>query len=207
MKKEDNYTVFEYNPKYKMRITTNEELRYDFERYEFEINQNPMGEENSKPIFDVKVLPDFHEVSFSTVYRKKVKSIVLKCRNKVDTILYEFFSYIRENKLTIGKNDFDRIEIVIKNDLIDRIDIYKKNNECELLDSLGIIQKNNKLFIEKCLPSYSIHKIVGIKIDNNDNMLIDREDGVTDIYHIDSQDKIISLVKKILKNTDNFSVK
>ena len=204
MKKEDNYTVFEYNPKYKMRITTNEELRYDFELYDFEINQNPMGEENSNPIFDVSVSPSFHEISFSTIYRKKIKSVVLQCRNKVDVILYEFFSHIRENKLTIGENDLDRVEIIIKNDLIDRIDIYKKNKEYELLDSLGIVQKNNTLFIEKCLPSYSIHKITGIKIDNNNNMLIDREDGVTDVYHIDSQKRIVELIKKILENTDNF---
>jgi len=57
MKKKDNCTIFEYNPKYKMRIATNEELRYDFKLCEFEINQNPKGEEKSKPIFDVVVLP------------------------------------------------------------------------------------------------------------------------------------------------------
>lgn len=204
MKKEDNYTVFEYNPKYKMRIITNEELRYNFELFEFEINQNPMGEENSKPIFDVNVSPSFHEISFSTIYRNKVKSIILKYRNKVDAILYEFFNYVQMEKMIIEENDLDSIKFIIINDLINRIDIYKENEEYELLDSLGIVYKNNALFIEKCLPSYSIHKITRIKIDNNNNMLIDREDGVTDVYHIDSQKRIIELIEKILENTNNF---
>jgi len=203
MTKKDDYTVFEYNPKYKIRIKTNEELRYNFNNNEFEINQNPMGEENSKPIFDVKVSSDFNEVSFSTIYRKKIKSIVLKCRNRVDVILYEFFNYVRENKLTVKENDLDCIIIVIINDLIDRIDIYKENNECELLDSLSIVSKNNILYIEKCLPSYSIHKIIGIKIDNN-NMIIKRDDGIIDTFYIDSQQRIINLIKTLLENINNF---
>jgi len=95
MKKADNYTVFEYNPNYKMRITTDEELRYDFELGEFEINQNPMGEEKSKPVYNVEILPNYHQISFSTLYRKKEKSVVLKCRNKVDAVLYKFFSFVR----------------------------------------------------------------------------------------------------------------
>jgi len=204
MKKKDNYTVFEYNPKYKMRIATNEELRYDFDLSEFEINQNPMGEEKSKPIYHVEILPNYHQISFSTLYRNKEKSVVLKCRNKVDAVLYEFFSFVRENKLMVGENDLDRIEIIIINDLIDRIDIYKKNNECELLDSLCIVRKNDDLFIEKCLPSYSLDKIVCMKIDSNNNMLIDREDGMTDVYHIDSQTIIIDLMKEILDKTRLF---
>jgi len=203
MKIDDNYTVFEYNPKYKMRITTNEELRYNFQMNEFEINQNPFGEEQTKPIFNVEVSLDFNKISFSIIYKKKIKSIVLTNRNKVDTILYKFFNDVMKNKLIIGKDDLDNIIIIINNDLIDRIDIYKENNKCELLDSLCIVQKDNELFIEKYYPVFSIHKIVDIKIFNN-SIIIYREDGKTDNYHIDSQDRIINLIKKLIENIENF---
>jgi hypothetical protein len=199
MKKIDNYSIFEYNPLGKrLLLSTNETLIYNFKSKEFNINQNPKGESKLEPIFDITVQDSFNSLSFSTIYRKKIKLIIMTSRNIVDNLIYKFFSDIRENEFDVHDNDLDHIIFVVKNNLIDEITCYKKNKDYELLDSLTIKNENDSLFMEKYEPSFSKNKIADVSIEQN-KFLIKLEDGCVRRYVIDAQNRIIEFLKTILE--------
>ena len=198
MKKED-YTIFEYNPQGKrLRLMTNETLMYDFKTKKFCINQNPMGEEKLVPISDIEVADDFHEISFSTIYRKQEKRIIMKSQNKVDAILYKFFSSLHKNTFEVQENDIDRIIIVIKNNTLDKIEIYKKNKDYELIDSLRVVSKDNELCFEIFDPEYVQMKIINMKFLQN-RFLITTETGVQE-YIVETQNIILDFINKLIDN-------
>jgi len=200
--KADNYTIFEYNPQGKrLCLMTNETLMYDFKTKAFCINQNPIGEPKLAPVFDIKIADDFHEISFSTIYRKQEKKVLMTCRNKVDAVMYHFFSTLHKNTFDVQKNDIDRMIIHIKNNAIDRIEIYKKNKDYELIDSLTIVSKDKELYFEVFEPEYVQTKIINIAFVQN-KFVIATETCEAE-YIVDSQSMILEFIKKLIDNCNN----
>ena len=181
---------------------TNETLMYDFKTKGFCINQNPMGEEKLVPISNIIVSDNFHELSFSTIYRKQEKRIIMKCQNKVDIVIYNFFSTLLKNTFDVQKNDIDRIIICIKNNTIDKIQIYKKNNDYELIDSLSIVSKDKELYFDIFEPEYLQTRIINIEFIQN-KFLITTETGLQE-YIVDSQSIILDFINRLI-NTNNLS--
>ena len=200
MKTKENYSIFEYDPQSEnLRLVTDDELLYDFETKEFCVNQNPMGEAKPVPIFDIEISDNFHEISFSTIYRKREKKIIMNYNNKVDSIIYNFFSMLHRHEFEIQGNDIDHIIIKIKNNTIDRIDIYKQNRDCELLDALTIVSKDKELYFETFEPEYVQTKIRNIEFVQN-KFLITTETGVEE-YIVDSQSIILNFIKDLIDNS------
>jgi hypothetical protein len=200
MKEKENYSIFEYNPQGgRLRLVTDEELLYDFNTKEFCINQNPMGEGKLGSIFDVEISDDFHNISFTTIYRKNEKKIIMNYQNRVDSVIYNFFSKLHKHEFDVQENDIDHIIIKIRNDVIYEIEIYKNDKDYELLDSLTIVSKNKELYFETFEPEYVQTKIKNIEFTQN-KFLITTETEIEE-YIVDSQSIILNLIKDLIDNS------
>ena len=125
MKRNEYYTIFEYNPQgERLILKTNEKIRYDFENSKYFIDQNPFGNEKLVEIYDLKFIENYNIVTFNTIYKKKEKTIKLIGNNKIDKILYKLFFDISNKNICIKENELDQIEIVVLNNILETIYLY-----------------------------------------------------------------------------------
>ena len=200
MKQKENYSIFEYNPQgERLILKTNEKIRYDFERHKYFIDQNPFGDEKLVEINDLKFIENSNSVIFNTIYRKKEKEIKLSGNNKIDKILYKLFFDIANKNILIKENELDQIEIVVLNNILETIYIYKFNEEFELINGLRIITKNMILYYEEVEPEYKLYECDKIKIENKIITIITKEKTIE--YHLDIQDTIYNIIEEIIINT------
>ena len=199
MKQNKNYSIFEYNPwGERLILTTNEKLQYDFKKQEYCINQNPFGEEKLVGIYDINITNNFDSITFNTIYRKKEKIINLTVNNNIDKALYKFIYDTLNKEINVDENELDSIEIVIINNKLDNIYIYKKNKEYELINSLGIVTRNGVLYYEEVEPEYKLYEFSGIEIENKKITIFTKEKNIE--YPLDIQDAICNIFREIIKN-------
>jgi hypothetical protein len=199
MKQKEVYTVFEYDPQgERLILTTNEKLRYNFNDHKYCIDQNPFGEEKLADIYDIKISDDFSLITFNTIYRKKEKNIKLIVNNSIDKILYKIFYETLDKKIDVNENEMDHIKIVILNNELNTIYIYKKNKKCELINSLGVVTKNNVLFYEEVEPEYKLYEFIEIKSENKKIIIETKEKTVE--YPLDIQDIVYNIFEEIMNN-------
>ena len=199
MKRDKNYSIFEYNPQgERLILTTSEKLHYDFDKHNYCINQNPFGEDKLVDIYDIKITEEFNLITFNTIYRKKEKLIKLIANNNVDKILYKFIYETLNKKIIVEENELDHIEIVIINNKLDNIYLYKKNKKYELINSLGIVTKNSVLYYEEVEPEYKLYEFIGIETENKKITIFTKDKKVE--YPLDLQDVIYKIFKEIMDN-------
>jgi hypothetical protein len=199
MKQKEVYTVFEYNPQGKRLILkTNEKLQYNFNNHKYCIDQNPFGEEKLADIYDIKISDDFSLITFNIIYRKKEKNIKLIVNNNIDKILYKLFCETLDKKIDVNENEMDHIKIVILNNELNTIYIFKKNKEYELINSLGVVTKNSVLFYEEVEPEYKLYEFIGIKIENK-KIIIKTKENIIE-YPLDIQDIVYNIFEEIMNN-------
>ena len=199
MKHKEKYSVFEYNPQgERLILKTNEKIQYDFDKQKYYIDQNPLGEEKLVEIYDIKVFEDFCSIEFNTIYRKKEKPIKLIMSNNIDRIFYKFFYETLNKEIFVKENELDRIEIIVLNNKLDTMYIYKKNSKYELINSLGIVTKDDVLYYEEVEPEYKLYEYDKIKIENKILTIITKEKSIE--YSLDIQDTIYNIIEEIIKN-------
>ena len=199
MKHKENYSVFEYNPQgERLILKTNEKIQYDFDKQKYFIDQNPLGEEKLEEIYDIKVSEDFNSIEFITIYRKKEKPIKLIMNNNIDKLFYKFFHETMNKGIIVKKNELDRIEIIALNNKLDTMYIYKKNAEYELINSLGIVTKDDVLYYEEVEPEYKLYELIETKIENKRIIIVTKEKNVE--FTLDIQEDIYNFLEKIIEN-------
>ena len=199
MKTNEYYTIFEYNPQgERLILKTNEKIRYDFENCKYFIDQNPFGNEKLVEIYDLKFIENYNSVTFNTIYKKKEKTIKLIGNNKIDKILYKLFFDIANKNICIKENELDQIEIVVLNNKLETIYIYKFNEEFELINTLRIITKNMILYYEEVEPEYKLYECDKIKVENKKFTIITKEKTIE--YFLDIQNTIYNIIEEIIVN-------
>ena len=100
--------------------------------------------------------------------------------------------------IIVKENELDRIEIIVLNNKLDTMYIYKKNAEYELINSLGIVTKDDVLYYEEVEPEYKLYEFIEIKIENKRIIIVTKEKNVE--FTLDIQEDIYSFLKKIFEN-------
>lgn len=199
-KKETNFTMLKYNPKGNiLSISTGQVLLYNFETCKFEVNQNPEGNAQPKPIFNIEIFD--REIKFKTVYKGKERKVSFQSNNDTGDVLIELFKdiYNKSFKTDLNK-ELDNFSLIFKNDNIYQVNFYKKSIDYEMLDSISIINKDDNLYVRRPLKNILNTELITCNMINNE-LHIKTNDDEDILYTIDSNMTMIYYINKLLKCT------
>ena len=190
-------TKLEYNPfSHRLYFLTNALLCYNFDTFDFKIDNNPLGEPILSKIQNVKITDNNDKIELDTVFRRKERHIVLDCYNTINQYIYKLFATLQKLQFHIRKEDMDRIVIIVENDVISEIEVYKRSLETnELLDTLTINRLENSLYLEEFCP-YRKSLIEKVAFDGKAILL--KTEEKERMFQFDIQDLIFDCFKNIL---------
>ena len=182
-------TKLEYNPfSHRLYFLTNALLCYNFDTFDFKIDNNPLGEPILSKIQNVKITDNNDKIELDTVFRRKERHIVLDCYNTINQYIYKLFATLQKLQFHIRKEDMDRIVIIVENDVISEIEVYKRSLETNS-------RLENNLYLEEFCP-YRKSLIEKVAFDGKAILL--KTEEKERMFQFDIQDLIFDCFKNIL---------
>ncbi|MBC9929163.1 hypothetical protein [Chitinophaga qingshengii] len=163
----------------------------------FEINQQPFGEPDTKPLKNIVLKRDFSLLTFDAEYRRRETSFSISAANPCERAILAFFAHVNENGFSISESDLDDTQLVFKNGLLFSITIYKNTKEYQLIDSLDIFTEGGALTLMRRDPWEKL-KLDKLLLESSN--IISQSGDRQFTYHLDMQAFIFDTIKKMIES-------
>lgn len=178
-------------------VTIGVQLHYDYEKHQFDVNQDEYGDPDLSPIHRVAVNDDFSQLSFEAEFDGLPTQFVVSANNPIEKALVETFAAINSNgKLKPGK-DLDHMQFFFDKGKLESIEIYKHDEEFNILETLDIVlDKPTGNYVLIIQVPYQKIKLNTIEV--TDTELIGRSADQAFVFKWNTQKVIVEALKKLI---------
>lgn len=174
-----SFVIYDPFSKY-MSLISGVKFHLNRSNMKFYIDQNPEGEADPVPIFNLDWKEHVSCLEFEAYYRGEKSTFQLSSNYECDKIIYKFLTLTLDENILFQNTDTEKVTLSFENGKISSIDIFKYIDS-KMVDSLAIFSEAGKLFLLKQNPWEKI-KLDSLTLKNNTILCKYKNDVI--IYHL-----------------------